>query len=100
MAMPSWWQTRLWQRKVEDQLRRPDPGPDEPDARRTPSTPPRRFESNPSSIPRRVGIVGFSQNANTVLALSGMPYSRYLGAPPFAAIVSFYPSCEIARHQN
>jgi hypothetical protein len=43
----------------------------------------------------RVGIVGFSQNTNTVLALSGMPYSHYLGAPPFAAIVSFYPSCEM-----
>jgi hypothetical protein len=30
----------------------------------------------------------------TALALSGMPYSRYLGSPPFAAIVAFYPTCE------
>jgi dienelactone hydrolase len=75
-------------------LRRPDPGSDESDAegrlRRAAA-----LRKQPFVDPRRVGIVGFSQNANTVLALSGMPYSRYLGAPPFAAIVSFYPSCEI-----
>ena len=83
----------LWQRKVEDNCDDPIPVPmsrmlkDAFDAAAA-------LRKQPFVDPARVGIVGFSQNANTVLALSGMPYSRYLGAQPFAAIVSFYPSCE------
>lgn len=83
----------LWQQKVEANCDDPIPVPmsrmlkDAFDAAAA-------LRKQPFIDPRRVGIVGFSQNANTVLALSGMPYSRYLGAPPFAAIVSFYPSCE------
>jgi dienelactone hydrolase len=83
----------LWQRKVEDNCDDPIPIPmsrmlkDAFDAAAA-------LRKQSFIDPGRVGYVAFSQNAFTALALSGMPYSRYLGAPPFAAIVAFYPRCE------
>jgi dienelactone hydrolase len=83
----------LWQRKVEANCDDPIPVPqsrmlkDAFDAATA-------LRKQPFVDPKRVGYVAFSQNAFTAFALSGMPYSRYLGSPPFAAVVAFYPTCE------
>jgi dienelactone hydrolase len=89
----------LWQRKVEDNCDDPIPIPmsrmlkDAFDAGAA-------LRKQPFVDPMRVGYVAFSQNAFTALALSGMPYSRYLGSPPFAAVVAFYPRCEQRNHRT
>jgi dienelactone hydrolase len=83
----------LWQRKVEDNCDDPIPVPmsrmlkDAFDAAAA-------LRKQSFVDPARVGYMAFSQNAFTALALSGMPYSRYLGSQPFAAIAAFYPRCE------
>lgn len=51
------------------------------------------LRSQPFVDPRRIGLIGFSQGANTALGASGSTYGRLNGSEPFRAIIAVYPVC-------